>query len=147
MIFLSMAFHHVDDPGLAARECHRVLRERGVVCLRTGTSDRTDSYPFVRFFPGSRPLIHRSLHTLGFLEETFKNAAFNLVQHQVVDNEAAASWRLVAEKISHRADSILVQLDDVEFTSGLAALRSYVLTAPDAEPVREPIDLFVFRRA
>jgi ubiquinone/menaquinone biosynthesis C-methylase UbiE len=147
MIFLSMAFHHVDDPGLAARECHRVLRERGVVCLRTGTSDRLDSYPFVRFFPGSRLQIHRNLHTLGFLEETFEKAAFKLVQHQVVDSEMAANWRLFVEKISHRADSILAQLDDEEFTSGLAALRSYAHTAPEDEPVREPIDLFVFCRA
>ncbi|HEX9170173.1 MAG TPA: methyltransferase domain-containing protein, partial [Roseiarcus sp.] len=146
MIFLSMAFRHVENPRLAAQECHRVLRERGVVCLRTGTSDRRDSYPFVRFFPSAKPLMERDLHTLQFLEETFKNAAFGLDQHQVVDSEVAANWRLFAEKTSHRADSILARLDDAEFANGLAALRRYAHTRPKDEPVREPIDLFVFRR-
>src|SRR5215472_5426126 len=38
MIFMSMVFHHFDDPKKAVRECRRVLRHDGSVCLRAGTA-------------------------------------------------------------------------------------------------------------
>ena len=63
MAFISMAFHHFDHPDRAAAECRRVLRPNGSVCLRAGTIDRIDSYAYVDFFPGSRPILHRVLQS------------------------------------------------------------------------------------
>ena len=37
LVFMSMVFHHFDDPRLVARECYRVLHDEGVVFLRAGT--------------------------------------------------------------------------------------------------------------
>src|SRR5882672_3923719 len=54
LIFMSMIFHHFDDPALAARECRRVLRDGATAFLRTGTRERISSYPYVDFFPESR---------------------------------------------------------------------------------------------
>ena len=51
VVFMSMAFHHIGDRMLAARECRRVLRAEGVVCIRTGTRERVHAYPDVPFFP------------------------------------------------------------------------------------------------
>ena len=34
MVFISMVFHHFDDPIRAVRECRRVLRAGAIVCLR-----------------------------------------------------------------------------------------------------------------
>src|SRR2546423_7261770 len=59
LIFMSMIFHHFDNPTLAARECRRVLREDrngGTAFLRAGTRERISSYPLVDFFPASRPI-------------------------------------------------------------------------------------------
>src|ERR1700674_2282944 len=50
LIFMSMIFHHFDNPALAARECRRVLYDEATVFLRAGTRERISSYPYVDFF-------------------------------------------------------------------------------------------------
>jgi len=79
------------------------------------------------------------------IESTFGYAGFQLIGHELVRSEVATSWEEYAEKISHRADSILVQLSDREFEEGLAALSEYAATAPPGKPVIELVDFFVFR--
>src|SRR5712664_3639829 len=61
LIFMSMIFHHFDDPKLAARECRRVLRNGATGFLRAGTRERISSYPYVDFFPDSRPILDECL--------------------------------------------------------------------------------------
>src|SRR6516165_1453450 len=39
LVFMSMVFHHFDEPDRAVRECRRILRRGGTVCLRAGTID------------------------------------------------------------------------------------------------------------
>ena len=51
MVFMSMVFHHFDDPARVAQECRRLLREDGVVCLRGASAEQIDAYPYVAFFP------------------------------------------------------------------------------------------------
>jgi ubiquinone/menaquinone biosynthesis C-methylase UbiE len=145
LVFISMAFHHFELPDRAAAECRRVLRGKGPVCLRAGTTDRIDSYAYVEFFAGSRPILNRVLQSQSFIEKTFERAGFQLIRHKLVPSEAAESWNAYAEKLAYRADSILAQLSDREFEAGLAALRDHAKTAPPHEPVTEPVDFFVFR--
>ena len=145
MVFISMAFHHFERPELVARECRRVVRLNGSVCLRAGTLDRIDSYAYVDFFPSSRAILNRSLQSQAFIESIFDRAGFQRIRHELVPSEAAESWNAYAEKIAYRADSILVQLSDSEFKKGLAALREHAETAPVHEPVVEPVDFFVFQ--
>ncbi|MGC2443228.1 class I SAM-dependent methyltransferase [Candidatus Binatus sp.] len=145
MAFISMAFHHFEHPDRAVAECRRVLRPDGSVCLRAGTIDRIDSYAYVDFFPGSRPILHRALQSQAFIESTFTGAVFKLVRHELIPSEAAENWIAYAEKLAYRADSILVQLSDREFDQGLAALREHAKTTPPNAPVVEPVDFFVFR--
>ena len=40
LVFMSMVFHHFDDPDQAVRECRRVLRQGGTVCLRAACRSR-----------------------------------------------------------------------------------------------------------
>lgn len=147
MVFISMVFHHFESPRRAARECRRVLRDKGTVCLRAATSDRIDDYAYVPFFPGTRSLLRKDLQTLAFIQGTFADAGFARIHHRVVDSRAADSWQAYAEKIAHRADSILAQLTDAEFADGLAAVRAHARARPATEPVVEPIDFLVFRAA
>src|SRR5207245_8606332 len=53
LIFMSMIFHHFDNPMLAARECRRVLRDRATAFLRAGSRERIRSYRYVVFFAQS----------------------------------------------------------------------------------------------
>lgn len=145
MVFISMAFHHFERPDLVARECRRVLRPNGSVCLRAGTIDRIDSYAYVEFFPSSRAILNRDLQSQAFIESIFAGASFRRTRHELVPSEAAESWSSYAEKLAYRADSILAQLSDGDFEKGLAALGEHAKTAPVDEPVVEPVDFFVFQ--
>ncbi len=145
MVFMSMVFHHFNDPRRVVRECHRVLRRRGSVCLRAGTVEQVDNYAYVPFFPGTRLLLERTLNPWAFIQATFADGGLELVHHELVPSEAANNWVEYAERLGYRADSILVQLPDREFEQGLEAVRSYAEAAPPHEPVVEPVDFFVFR--
>jgi ubiquinone/menaquinone biosynthesis C-methylase UbiE len=146
MVFMSMVFHHFGSPLKAAEECNRVLREGGVACLRAGATDRIDNYPYVPFFPDVRPLLCKDLQSVAFIEATFKAAGFYRTHHEVVRSEVAVSWTEYADKLAHRADSILIQLADDAFAAGLAALRDHARRAPQDEPVIEPVEFFAFRQ-
>jgi ubiquinone/menaquinone biosynthesis C-methylase UbiE len=146
MVFMSMIFHHLKDPHQALRECRRVLRVDGVVCLRTGTTDRMETYAFVPFFDPSRPILKRTLPSERQIVSAFLKAGFELKRHQLVDSAMASSWDEYADKIAQRADSILAQLSESEFEDGMHKLRQYCRTAP-REPVSEPVDFFCFARA
>ncbi|HXQ16851.1 MAG TPA: class I SAM-dependent methyltransferase [Caulobacteraceae bacterium] len=145
MVFMSMVFHHFHSPLKAAQECRRVLRSGGVACLRAGATDRIDSYPYVPFFPDTRPLLRKDLQSLAFIESTFEGAGFRRDHHEVVLSEVAANWTEYSDKLAHRADSILIQLADHRFGAGLAALRDHARQASKNERVIEPVDFFVFR--
>lgn len=147
LAFMSMVFHHFAHPDRVAQECRRVLRPNGVVCLRAGTVERCESYAYVPFFPGTRPILSKSLTSQARIESIFAAAGFRLIAHELVPSQAAESWDAYAAKLAHRADSILIQLSDREFEAGLAAVRKHAATCPSNEPVVEPVDFFVFRCA
>ena len=146
MVFMSMVFHHLADRDQVARECRRVLRAGGVAVLRVGAAERIDDYPYTPFFPRTRELIARSLTSLAAVQDTFARAGFALQAHEVVMSETAASWREYAERVSLRADSILIQLGEAEFAEGLAALRAHAAQPATRGAVIEPVDLLAFRR-
>jgi ubiquinone/menaquinone biosynthesis C-methylase UbiE len=145
MVFMSMVFHHLPDAHAALAECRRVLRPEGVICMRAGTREQLDAYAYAPFFPASRAILERTLQSSDEIVTIFAQAGFRLSQHTAVSSQAAASWRDYSDRVAVRADSILVQLSDSIFASGLADLRRFAATRPDTEPVIEPVDYFVFR--
>ena len=87
LIFMSMIFHHFDNPTLAARECRRVLRDEATGFLRNGTREFISSYPYVDFFPESRTILEECLPTGTFVREVFEAAGFGTVTWEVVTQE------------------------------------------------------------
>ena len=144
LIFMSMIFHHFEDPRLAARECRRVLREGGTAFMRTGTQDRIPSYPYVPFFPASHPILDEVLPTSSFIRDVFVDAGFRLVTLELITQTIAPNHMVYADKLSTGADSVLARLSDEEFQAGIDAVRSYA-SRVNNEAITEPIDLFVFR--
>jgi hypothetical protein len=141
MVFMSMVFHHLNDPIRAASECHRVLRPDAIVCLRTATTEQIDSYAYVPFFPESRAILSRSLTPRRFIEATFTRAGFQQIGYDLVWSQASLNWNDYAERIARRADSVLVQLNDSEFQRGLQALRTHAAAATTDKPVIENLRL------
>jgi len=143
VIFMSMSFHHFMDRVLAARECRRVLRRQGVVCLRTGTREQIQSYPYVPFFRSTAAKLVEVLPDHATLRQPFEAAGFRLEAFEVIRQTIALSWNAYADKLSAKGDSVLASLSHQEFESGLAALRRHGLKAV-SQSIVEPIDLFVF---
>lgn len=146
LIFMSMIFHHFDSPPLAARECRRVLREEGTIFMRAGTFERIASYPYVDFFPTSRPILERVLTSGTFVREIFEAAGFRTVAIEVITQQIAPSLECYAEKLSAEADSVLASLSQRDLDAGIEALRSHAARV-DRQAVFEPIDVFVFRES
>jgi ubiquinone/menaquinone biosynthesis C-methylase UbiE len=143
VIFISMSFHHFVDRALAAQECRRVLRGQGVVCVRTGTREHIQAYPYVPFFPSSLSKLLEVLPDHRALRQPFEAAGFRLSASEVVTQTIAQSWSTYADKLSAGGDSVLASLSHHEFERGLAALRRHAVESVSQDVV-EPIDLFVF---
>lgn len=141
LIFMSMSFHHFNDPRLAARECRRVLRDGGIALVRTGTRDRITFYPYVEFFPKSPPIMEACLPTATSVCEVFESAGFSTIKSDIVIQTIAPDYATYAEKLAAGADSVLAQLSASDFQAGIEAMRAH----GDDKPVSEPIDVFVFR--
>jgi ubiquinone/menaquinone biosynthesis C-methylase UbiE len=144
LIFISMSLHHFTNPRRAAQECRRVLRDGGTICVRTGTRERIDTYPYVPFFPSARPLMEEVLPDAPTIRDIFASAGFHMIAAELVPQTIAPDWTAYADKIQAGADSVLARLSPQDFDAGVAALRSYAAER-GAEPVVELIDLFVFR--
>ena len=144
LIFMSMIFHHIEDPVLAARECRRVLRDGGIAFVRTGIRDRISSYPYVEFFPESRPILEEILPSAAKIREIFESAGFTTVYTDLITQQIASDYGAYAEKIAAGADSVLARLSPSDFRAGMEALQSYA-NRIGGKPVTEPIDVFVFR--
>jgi ubiquinone/menaquinone biosynthesis C-methylase UbiE len=144
LVFMSMIFHHLENPALAAVECRRVLPADGTAFLRAGTKEHISSYPYLNFFPQSRPILEEVLAGGDSVVAAFTSAGFCEVKVDVITQEIAPSWAVYAEKLAAGGDSVLARLSPSDFQSGMDALRLHA-NRNRSEAVYEPIDVFVFR--
>jgi len=141
LIFASMAFHHFSSPHQTAKECHRVLRKGGAVCIRNSTCER--SSPYEAYFPNYRATLDK-LPAAREIVDAFVLNGFALCHHEAVPHVMAKDANDLADKAAFRADTTLLRLSDQDFRAGMANMRAA------AQVRREPqiidIDLFVFAR-
>jgi SAM-dependent methyltransferase len=76
LVFMSMVFHHFDDPRLVAQECYRVLHDEGVVFLPAGTVEQIPAYPYVAFFPSTPSILEQRLPTNGSFVRRSRSSDF-----------------------------------------------------------------------
>lgn len=145
LIFMSMVFHHFNDPGAVVRECRRVLRDGRIVFLRAGTVEQVPAYPYVEFIPATKPLLYERLNAKRDITDTFEDAGFSTVAVELVVQQVAPTFAVYADKLAAGGDSILASLNARDLEEGLSALRRQA-TLVDPQPVTEPIDVFVFCR-
>jgi SAM-dependent methyltransferase len=144
LVFMSQIYHHLPDPAAMARECQRVLRVGGYVCIRTGTRENDAIAP--NFFPAVRTMLDADLPSRDEIRSNFAAAGFTPKHHEVVTEIVAPDWPSFVRKSALRADSFLARLPDTEFDRGMAALHAHRANINPAEAVTEEIDWFVFTK-
>jgi len=144
LVFMSQIYHHLPDPAAVARECGRVLRVGGYVCIRTGTRENDVVVP--NFFPAVRAMLDADFPSGDEISSNFAAAGFTPRHHEIVTEIVAPDWPSFVRKSALRADSFLARLSDTEFDQGMAALRAHRADSNPAEAVTEEIDWFVFTK-
>jgi ubiquinone/menaquinone biosynthesis C-methylase UbiE len=144
LIFVSMVYHHIEDPHQAAREFRRVLRDEGMLCVRNSTVEWLDKIPYLKHFPMAVEFNRRRLPSQDEIVYAMQAQKLVLHRHELVEQEFACSPIDYVAKISKRGLSDLMALGDEEFNEGLARMKE--AAAVETGPVMEPIDLFVFRK-
>ena len=142
LVFMSQIYHHLPDPPAVARECRRILRVSGYVCIRTGTRENDVVAP--KFFPAVRAMLDADLPSSDEVKSHFATAGFRPVHHEVVTEPVAVDWPSFVRKSALRADSFLARLSGPEFDQGMAPLRAHCANINPNEAVTEEIDWFVF---
>ena len=143
LVFMSQVYHHLPDAIAAARECRRILRAGGYLCIRTATSENDVVIP--RFFPATRAMLDADLPSGDDIKTTFVTTGFVTKHHAIITEMVAADWPEFVRKSALRADSFLARLSDAEFNQGMAALRAHVAENPN-DAVTEQIDWWVFTK-
>lgn len=146
LVYLSMVLHHFDKPAAAIGEIFRALKPGGFVALRGGSRERINQYPYVPFFPATAPLLKAALQPARNIQELFLGGGLNFVRHKIIESPVAASWREFAVRTSYRADSILAQLGDQEFSQGMERLHIHAKKHPETNSIIEEVDLLIFRK-
>jgi ubiquinone/menaquinone biosynthesis C-methylase UbiE len=144
LVFMSQIYHHLPDPAAVARECRRVLRVDGCVCIRTGTRENNVVVP--NFFPAVRAMLDADLPSRDEIRSNFAAAGFTPRHHEIVTKVVAPDWPSFVRKSALRADSFLARLPDTEFDQGMAALDAHRANINPDAAVTEEIDWFVFKK-
>ncbi len=145
MVFLSQAYHHISDEARAGAEFKRVLKPRGFLCIRNSTTENLGSYFYHRFFPVALRFCTKLLPSRAQVKRAMRSAGFDLDFHGAIQQVFAENLAEYARKIGLRTLSDLTALPDRQFHAGLKRLETYCRNHDSGEPVREDIDLFVFR--
>ena len=139
-----MVVHHLADITGTARECLRVLRRGGCVCIRNSTVDTPS--PELDFFPGLRTLTESEMPSRRRIVAAFEAVGFDSNTHRLVRHVLAPSWNAYAERIALKATSFISRLPEEDFQMGISALRSHAGSIGAEQEVSMNVDFFVFKK-
>lgn len=146
IVWMSNAFHHLDNKSRTLKEVYRVLKPQGFLAIRNGTRETDAEIKWMDLVPEVRQSENYNIpHRIDIINEVLSNG-FSLVKTEVVYQKFASTYLEYYEKISRRGLSLLISISDEAFNRGMANVRKWIDTQPRDQPVYEPIDFFVFHK-
>jgi ubiquinone/menaquinone biosynthesis C-methylase UbiE len=149
MVFMSMAWHHIEDKRKAADEITRVLRHNGRLFIRTCTVETLNTYLYLRFFPTASRINQQTLPARQSVMEVFQDSGLCVRERIAIRQRLDSNLFNYADRIAQRGYSDLASISDEEFHEGLAQLQSFCHFREQEhgnQAVHEDLDLFVFER-
>jgi len=149
MVFISMAWHHIEDKQTAAVEIIRVLRHNGLLFIRTCTVETLNTYFYLRFFPAALRISQQTLPARQSVTELFQDSGLFVRERITIRQQLDSNLFNYSDRIAQRGYSDLVSITDEEFHEGLAQLESFCHRRQQEhgdQSVHEDVDLFVFER-
>lgn len=145
LIFMSQAFHHIEDREAAALETFRVAKQKGWLAVRNSTRENLPHLPYLKYFPEAMDVCEGVFPFQKDIEKRYADAGFEWIATQSVSYEHAPNMAVYFEKTKQRVNSDLTLISDVDFEAGVQRMKEKVdLNNPS--PIFEQADLFIFRK-
>ena len=147
LVWASQAYHHFEDKPKACREIARVLAPGGRLVIRNGTQESDAELEWTHCFPEAEKLGKAKIPRQQDILNLVCANGFETLEITRVYQKFAKSWQEHYEKVSRRGLSGLIEISDDAFEAGLRRFQEWVSTKPKDQPVFEPVDMFVFKKA
>jgi SAM-dependent methyltransferase len=144
LIFMSQAYHHLNDVPGALGELARISSSRFLI--RNGSLENVDGLRWLEYFPEALEIERRRAPPQEKITREVERAGFRLISMQTVEQHSSDSWHQHLERIEQRGLSVMMMIPDESFLEGCRRFREWVDTESEPTPVIEPVDLFVFER-
>lgn len=142
--WLSTVIHHIPDLPAAAHDLRRLLVPGAPVLIRGSFPGRHEGITLFRYFPGAARVVS-TFPTVLETVQAFATAGFAMEALESVSQVSAPSLAVFRERVVHRADTTLRDLEDDQFAAGLAGDGDAIAAAPEPRPVVDRLDLLVLR--
>jgi len=146
LAWLSMVIHHIEDRPACASETARVLNTGGIAIVRNSFKGRLDGIEFYEYFTGSMEVDNDRLPSVEEIRNTFEAAGFSFIALESVQQTFADNFQAYYDKLSNRGVSTLRLISDEEFHKGLVRIEDILRTGKRTGPVKEFIDMLVFKK-
>jgi ubiquinone/menaquinone biosynthesis C-methylase UbiE len=144
LVWMSQAFHHIDDIEIAFNEIRRVLINSGYFAVRNGMRDHIDEIIWYECFPEAIDIDRNRMLSQKETIDLIVKHDFRLCASIRFYQYFADSYHEYAEKICGRGLSSLIAIIDDAFNKGVQKLSEWVNNRSEIEPVYEPVDLLIF---
>ena len=140
---MSMVYHHLREPQLAAAEIRRVLSPGGRLFVRSALRDRHLDSTFYTFFEAARRIDRDRLPSLADIRACFEAAGFRERHRQVVRQITDSDLRAFEARMQTRPFSTFELMTAQEIEDGFVRLATAIAPSPTTMPAFEHVDLLV----
>ena len=146
LIFMSQAFHHIEDREVAALETFRVAKQKGWLVVRNSTRENLPYLHYLKYFPEAMDRCEGLLPFQKDVEKLYADTGFEFIVTQSVSYEHSPNMVVYFEKAKQKVYSDLNLISDVDFEAGVQRMKEKV-NLNNPLPIIEQADLIIFRKS